>query len=179
MRVDVVGPEQLSLVRAVYADAQTIQRAQGSPVWPEFSDALILVELEAGHLFRVLDGDTLVGVFSVAYEDPAIWGQHERGEHIYLHRIARSAEYAGRGLLEAVLVWARGQCRAMGRAGLRMDTWASNTGLIDYYQRHGFRFLGTRRIGDDARLPPHYQGIELALLEEVYGSAGERTPPPG
>lgn len=166
MRVEPLGPDQLPTVRAAYADAQAIQREHGSPIWPTFSDALILAELEAGLVFRVLDGDALVGVFSVAYEDPAIWGEYERGEHIYLHRIARSAEYAGRGLLDAVLDWSRRRCRAMRRAGLRMDTWASNTALVEYYQRHGFRFLGTRRIGDDARLPPHYNGIELALLEE-------------
>lgn len=170
MRVEPATPAELSAVRAVYADARMLQREQGAEVWPEFTDAAILGEMEAGHLFRVVDGKALVGVFSVAYEDPGIWGEHERGAHLYLHRIARAAGYRGRGLLEAVLAWAGARCRALGRAGLRMDTWASNAALVAYYQRLGFDVVGQRRLAADPRLPAHYHGIELTLLEAPCGT---------
>ena len=131
---------------------------------------LTIAEIETGRLFRVMDGDALVGVFSVAYEDEAIWGEHERGEHIYLHRIARATTYPGRGLVAAVLDWARAQCRTLGRAGLRMDTWASNEALVAFYERQGFQVVGRRRIGMEPRLPAHYHGKEFTLLEEPCGS---------
>ncbi len=166
MRVEPAAPEHLPAVRAAYADARAIQQARGGTRWPDFPDAAIVAEMVAGRLLRVLDGEELVGVFSVALEDPAIWGEHERGAHIYLHRIARASTFPGRGLLEAVLAWARAECRRLGRAGLRMDTWASNEPLIAYYERQGFRLVGRRRISVDARLPAHYHGIEVALLEE-------------
>ena len=165
MRVEPATRDDLPAVRVAYADARAIQREQGAILWPEFTDASILAEIGAGRLFRVMDGDALVGVFSVAYADEAIWGEHERGEHIYLHRIARAASYPGRGLVGAVLAWARAQCRAMGRAGLRMDTWASNEALVAFYQRHGFHVVGRRRIGTEPRLPVHYHGNEFTLLE--------------
>jgi len=174
MRVEPATPADLSAVRAAYADGRATQRQRGSVVWPEFTDAAILNEVAAGRLFRVVDEDTLAGVFSVAYEDAAIWGDHERDAHIYLHRIARAAGYGGRGLIDAVLAWARGRCRALGRAGLRMDTWASNGALIAYYQRLGFSLVGQRRIAADPRLPAHYHGIELALLEQPCGAQAER-----
>ena len=158
-------------MRAAYADARAIQRDQGATLWPEFADASILAEVEAGRLFRVMDGDALVGVFSVAYEDEAIWGERERGEHVYLHRIARAATYPGRGLIAAVLAWARAHCRALGRAGLRMDTWASNEALVAFYERQGFRVVARRRIATEPRLPAHYHGNEFTLLEEPCGSA--------
>jgi ribosomal protein S18 acetylase RimI-like enzyme len=173
MRVEPATPDDLPAVREACADARTIQRQQGSVIWPEFTDAAILLEIEAGHLLRVLDGHALVGVFSVAYEDPAIWGEHERGAHIYLHRIARAATYPGRGLLDAVLAWARAQCQSLGRAGLRMDTWASNAALIAYYQRRGFNLVGRRCLAADLRLPAHYHGIEVALLEEPCGTKAD------
>jgi ribosomal protein S18 acetylase RimI-like enzyme len=140
-------------------------------VWPEFADAAILQEIGAGRLMRVLDGDVVAGVFSVAYEDPAIWGEQERGAHVYLHRIARAAEYRGRGLIDAVLAWALPECRTLGREGLRMDTWASNEALIGYYVRLGFRPVGRQRIAPDPRLPLHYHGVELALLERPCADA--------
>lgn len=170
MRVESATVSDLSAIRAAYAAGRRIQRDQGTIVWPEFPDEFIVAEIEAGRLFRVIDGDALVGVFSVAYEDEAIWGARERGEHIYLHRIARAATYPGRGLVGAVLGWARAQCRALGRAGLRMDTWASNDALIAYYERQGFRVVGRRRIGKEPRLAAHYHGNEFALLEEPCGS---------
>lgn len=171
MRVEPAAPADLPAVRAAYAHGRRTQREQGSTVWPEFTDADILREMGGGRLMRVLDGEALAGVFSVAYEDPAIWGEQERGAHIYLHRIARTEGYPGRGLIGAVLAWALVECRALAREGLRMDTWASNEALIGYYVRLGFRLVGRRRIAPDPRLPPHYHGTELALLERPCADA--------
>lgn len=170
MRVEPATRDQLATVRAAYEDARSIQQERGGVRWPEFSDAAILAEIDAGQLWCVVDEDTVVGVFSIADADPAIWGEHERGAHVYLHRIARAATYRGRGLLDAVLAWARERCETLGRAGLRMDTWASNTPLIAYYQGRGFRHVGHRRLAADPRLAPHYHGIELALLESPCGT---------
>lgn len=165
MQVEPATPDDLPAIRLAYSDGRAIQRAQGSAVWPEFPDVVILEEVAAGLLRRVMDGDIIAGVFSVAYQDAAIWGEYEVGRHVYLHRIARAAGYRGRGLMEAVIGWAIAECLRRQGAGLRMDTWASNTSLIAYYQRLGFDLVGYRRIGVDARLPDHYHGIELALLE--------------
>lgn len=170
MRIEPATAEHLPSIRAAYADARAIQQAQGGEVWLEFPDAAILAEIAAGHLFRVLDGDVLAGVFTVAYEDPIIWGDRERGAHIYLHRIARAARYPGRGLLDKVLAWARDECRSLGREGLRIDTWASNGALIAYYESKGFTLVGHRRTPADPRLPAHYHGTELALLQEGDGN---------
>jgi len=122
----------------------------------------------------VIDKEAIAGVFSVAYEDPAIWGELERGAHVYLHRIARDADWNGRALMDVILSWAAGECRSLARAGIRIDTWASNTELIAFYQRRGFTLVGHRYIGVDSRLPPHYHHNELALLERslVLGLSG-------
>lgn len=171
MRVEPAAAFDLPDIRAAYADARAIQREQRAILWPEFSDESILAEIESGRLFFVRDADVLAGVFSVAYEDEAIWGVQERGEHLYLHRIARAASYPGRGLIGSVLDWARAHCRTLGRAGLRMDTWASNEALVAFYERQGFRVVGRRRIEAEPRLPAHYHGNEFTLLEEPRGTA--------
>jgi GNAT superfamily N-acetyltransferase len=173
MRVEPAPPRDLAAIRAAYAEGRRRQREQRSVVWPEFTDEAILGEIAAGRLYRVIENEVLAGVFSVAYEDAAIWGERERGAHIYLHRITRAAGFGGRALVEAVIAWARARCAELGRAGLRMDTWASNGALIAYYERFGFRLLGTRWIAPDPRLLPHYHGIELALLERRCDAAVE------
>ena len=116
-------------------------------------------------------------MFSVAYRDDAIWGELEQGMHLYLHRVARAPGYHGRGLMDAVLAWATIECKRRGLAGLRMDTWAGNAPLIAYYERLGFRIVCLRRLGADPRLPAHYHGIELALLERSLDSSVVRSIP--
>jgi ribosomal protein S18 acetylase RimI-like enzyme len=158
-------PAHLPEVLAAYADARARQAAHGAFQWPEFTERSILDQMESGHLFRVLDGDAFVGVFTVAYEDPAIWEELERGAHIYLHRFARAATYPGRGLVDAILAWALAECEALGREGLRLDTWGNNDALIAFYESRGFTLIDKRTMGSDPRLPPHYDGLHLALLE--------------
>jgi ribosomal protein S18 acetylase RimI-like enzyme len=165
MQVEGALPSDLASIRSCYADGRAVQRETGSPLWPEFTDAAILAEMHSGALHRVVDGDSLVGVFSAVYEDEPIWGDLERGAHIYLHRIARASSYKGRGLVDAVIAWAIAHGEARGSEGLRMDTWASNDTLIAFYRTRGFGLVGTRRIPLDSPLSEHYRGIELALLE--------------
>lgn len=159
----------LPAVQAAYAAARELQRAAGSTLWPDFGLEAVRVEIDAGRLYRVDGVASLWGVFSVAYADPAIWGERECGQHVYLHRIARDPGGPARGLMAVVLAWGRAHCRELGRRALRMDTWASNEALIAVYERLGFRRVGRRRLGADPRLPPHYHGEEFALLEDAAG----------
>ncbi len=170
-RCEVASRDDLPDARAVYEHARATQRARGGDVWPEFTDDAILREIDEERLLRVVANDALAGVFSVAYDDAAIWGSLERGEHIYLHRIARAAACPAGGLVDAVLAWAIERCRTLGRAGLRMDTWAGNAALIEFYGRRGFRLVEERRLGADPRLPPHYHGNAFALLERADGKS--------
>ena len=176
MHAEPATPAHLPEIRAAYADARALQAANGAFQWPEFTDRSILDEIEAGRLFRVLDGDAFVGVFSVAYEDPAIWEELDRGAHIYLHRFARSATYSGRGLVDAILAWAIARSEALGREGLRLDTWGGNKALIAYYGSRGFTLVRKRTMGSDPRLPPHYDGLHLALLERPLTFAPTAPP---
>jgi GNAT superfamily N-acetyltransferase len=169
MRIEPATSHDLPDIRAAYEFARATQREQGSTVWPEFTDAAISSDIAAEQLFRVVIDTAIVGVFSVAYEDPAIWGPHERGAHLYLHRIARAAQYPGRGLMDVILVWAEQHCRRLGREGVRMDTWASNTSLIAFYLRRGFRLVEERQLGLELRLPAHYRHNAFALLERACG----------
>ena len=166
MTIEPASPEDLPLVHVAYEHGRTLQRETGSSVWPEFSDAAILDEIERGTLLRVMDPEgALAGIFTVAYDDAAIWGDLERGSHIYLHRIARAPAWSGRGLMEGILSWAIDRCTTTEREGIRIDTWSENAPLISFYQSRGFTLVERRHIGADPRLPPHYHGGEFALLE--------------
>lgn len=79
IRVVAATAGDLSVIHAAYEAGRVVQRAQSTTSWPEFSDARILSEIENQLLFCVVDGDEFAGVFSIAYEDPLLWGELERG----------------------------------------------------------------------------------------------------
>lgn len=164
--VEPATDEHLPSIRSAYAYARAIQRREGGVVWPEFTDAAICADIERRTLYRVTIGDELAGVFSMVYEDAAIWGALECGRHVYLHRFARAGANGSHGLVPGILGWAGAHCRALGRMGLRMDTWADNDALVGFYMRNGFQVVGRRRIGMDPRLPADYHGRDVALLEQ-------------
>ena len=137
---------ELPAIRAAYDHGRAMQRARRSVVWPPFPDAAIVREIDAGTLFRVGDATAMVGVFSMIDEDALIWGVDERGEHLYLHRIARAATYVGRGLVDVILRWV-------------------HDALITCHAAPGLLLVGERRLSADPRLAAHYHGIDLALLE--------------
>ena len=126
----------------------------------------MLEEINLSRLLCVVDEHGIAGVFSISYDDGALWGERERSQHVYLHRIAKGAESRVSGLLDVVLAWARVHCRHLGRSGLRMDTWASNTALIALYESRGFRIVDRSRVGYDERLPVQYHDNDFVLLEE-------------
>ncbi|MGD1906916.1 MAG: hypothetical protein ACFB0C_13095 [Leptolyngbyaceae cyanobacterium] len=170
MNVEPASIGDLSRVQAAYAAGRRKQQERGTLVWPNFSDASLIAEVQAGQLFRVMDNDAMVGTFVIAYEDAAVWGDRDRGAHVYLHRIARSPSGAS-GLLHVVIDWACAHSRALQREGIRMDTAAASRQLVAYYEQAGFVVVGRQVIGVDPTLPSHYHGTEVVLFEMSLPSA--------
>ena len=165
MNVEPASLDDLSRIQAAYAEGRRRQQACGTLVWPEFADASLLAEIRARKLFLVMDNDAMAGTFAIAYEDSAVWGDRERGAHVYLHRIARSRSGTSRGLLPCVIDWACTHSRELKREGIRMDTAANSSRLVSYYEQAGFVVVGRHVIGPDPALPVHYHGTEVALFE--------------
>lgn len=165
MDVQPASIDDLSRIQAAYAEDRRRQREYGTLVWPEFADASLMAEILSRQLFCVMENDAMVGTFAIAYEDSAVWGDRDRSAHVYLHRIARSPSSTSRGFLGAIVDWACVHSRELQREGVRMDTAAASSQLVEYYERAGFVIVGRHLIGPDPTLPAHYHGTEVALLE--------------
>ncbi|RIW37279.1 GNAT family N-acetyltransferase [Bacillus salacetis] len=69
--------------------------------------------------------------------DRDIWGEEaDQGEVIYLHRLVVKRKYAGLGIGDALIDWAKKETRQRGKSILRFDCLNKNEGLNSYYQRH-------------------------------------------
>lgn len=69
--------------------------------------------------------------------DCDIWGEEAgQSDAVYLHRLVVNRKFAGTGIGEALMDWAKKQVRDQGKKCIRFDCLSSNEGLNRYYQRY-------------------------------------------
>jgi ribosomal protein S18 acetylase RimI-like enzyme len=73
------------------------------------------------------------------YADPEFWtSEDDPDDALYVHRMAVARTVAGREVGSTLLDWAARQAVDAGKKWLRLDAWANNSALHDYYRSHGF-----------------------------------------
>lgn len=149
----------------LYEGAVAYQRQHGYNVWPKFSEQLVRLEVGERRLWKIVIDSTIACAFTVAYSDPVIWGSRDADRAMYLHRIATNNAFKGRHFVRHITAWARDHARENGLRYLRMDTWANNLQLCQYYAQAGYNSLGTIKLPENSSLPPHYSNLEVRLFE--------------
>ena len=113
--------------------------AKGEPLWgaDETSYETLEAIVRAGELvIGRLSGKTVACMF-LHRADTKFWPEDAPGEALYLHRLAVTRKFAGRGLAHAMLNWAESETRAAGRNYLRLDC-VPRAKLIRIYEMAGF-----------------------------------------
>ena len=118
-----------------------------------------------GHHYKVVVDSTIAIVFSVRYADKIIWRDLDTGSSMYLHRIVVNPAYKGQRLFGKILDWAIEHSKQKGLSNIRMDTWAANPTIIEYYKSFGFKFIENFTTPDSEELPAHNRNLALTLLE--------------
>ena len=149
----------------LYDIAREYQKAKSLRSWLPFDPALVEKEITEKRQWKIVEEDTVVCIFMIAYEDPFIWGERNNDPSIYIHRIVTHPQYHGNNYVLKIVEWAKQHAKNKGKQFIRMDTWGDNPKLTDYYIKCGFRFLGIITPETTEQLPKHYSCISLALLE--------------
>jgi len=71
----------------------------------------------------------------------------------------------GQKLIGKIVDWAIQHCKPKGLNSIRMDTWANNPTLIEYYKTFGFNVIENYTTPDCIELPVHNRNLALTLLE--------------
>lgn len=141
------------------------QEKKGYPVWRNYDKNAIIRDIENRNQYKVaINSDTLI-VFSVCYTDKVIWRALDQGNSVYLHRIVVNPDFKGQKLFGTILEWAIEHSKQKGLSSIRMDTWAANPTIIDYYKSFGFAIIETYTTPDSEELPVHNRNLALTLLE--------------
>lgn len=166
MRIDRTIIADIPTVEMIYSEARAYQFQQTGYGWPVFSKSFIEKEIIDKRHFKVLDkDDEMAGVFSIVKAEPIIWNDKDGKQAIYLHRMAIRNRYRGKNIAKKVVDWAMVEAWKNKKKFIRIDTWANNDALTDYYQKLGFERVGRRQLPTQSDLPEHYNNIEVNLFE--------------
>ena len=145
------------------------QEKRGYPVWRDYDQGAIVRDIENRNQYKIKIGSEIGIVFSVAYADKIIWRTMDKGDAIYLHRIVVNPALKGQKLFGLILDWAIKHIKEKGLDHIRMDTWAANPTIINYYKGFGFEFVENYTTPDSMELPQHNRKLALTLLEYRLG----------
>lgn len=165
MKIVNTSKNDLDLIYDLFDQSAVYQEEHGYPSWRNYDRSVLVNDVENANQYKaVLEGRIAI-VFSVRYTDRVIWRELDKGNSIYLHRIVVNPEFKGQRLFGAILEWAIDQCKQRGLTTIRMDTWAANPRIVEYYKGFGFRFVENFTTPNTVELPVHNRNLALTLLE--------------
>ena len=134
--------------------------------WKGFSRHLVQAEISESRQYKILVDGQIACVFAVTFNDQLIWGERDH-DSIYIHRIVTHPNFRGFSFVKEIIKWAKDYALESQIKYIRMDTWADNQKLLDYYTGCGFKYVGVVKLTQSEGLPKHYEGISLSLFEIV------------
>jgi len=155
----------LGFICWLFDEAIVYQKKNKYPVWKGYDKTVLEKDIEDRRQYKLEHNGEIACIFSVLYSDEMLWTDREKGDAIYLHRVVVNPKFKGNKLFEKIVDWAISHAKECNREFLRMDTWANNATIIDYYQNYGFKFLDEITTSDDRNLPLQNRNLTVALLE--------------
>ena len=160
-------PPDAVLVEAMLVEAASWVDALGEVMWEtgELAPERITKEIAAGQFYlAVADGDP-AGTIRFQLEDTLFWPDlPDDHTSAFIHRLVVRRRYKGQGISTALLRWAIGHARELGRSHLRLDCDKSRPKLRALYEGVGFQFHSFRQVG------PYYVARYVYPLSDTPGT---------
>lgn len=139
----------LSEVMEIYAYAREQMASAGNPQWSNGrpSEETISADIEAGNSYVLVDGEDLVGVFTLIVGDEPTYALIEDGAWLNdepygtLHRIASNGK--ARGVMQAALAF----CESVS-PNMRVDTHEKNLAMQHILEKNGYVYCGRIYVDD-------------------------------
>ena len=165
--------DDLPVIYDLFDRSVIYQEERGFPSWRDYDRDAIVRDIAVGNQYKAVNDKELIGiVFSVAYRDKIIWRHMDDGQSIYLHRIVVNPAFKGQKLFGLIVDWAIQHVKERGLQSVRMDTWAANKNIIEYYKTFGFHVIENFTTPDSEDLPVHNRNLPLTLME--YAGLSEK-----
>lgn len=152
-------------ISALYSEATAYMKSKKQVSWPTFQLSMITQEINEKRLWKMTIDDKIACIWTNTFSDPEIWEERNADPAVYLHKIATTPEFRGNNLLRFIVDWAKQNAEKNKKQFVRMDTVGNNQSLIAHYNKHGFNFLGTKKLNTIEGLPAHYEDGDVCFFE--------------
>jgi predicted GNAT family N-acyltransferase len=159
------GIDEVDFIFELFYHSINYQEKNGYPVWRDYDKSAIIRDIENKNHYKVIVESKIGIVYSVCYTDKIIWRELDKGNSIYLHRIVVNPTLKGQKLFGTILEWAIAHSKQKRLSSIRMDTWAANPTIINYYKGFGFSVVENYTAPDTEELPVHNRNLAMTLLE--------------
>jgi len=157
--------DDLDTIFWLFEQAMEMQGKNDYKVWDGIDKIALQKDIDEKVQYKIVNGDDILCIFSIQFNDPFIWRDRDRDDAIYLHRIVVNPNFRGQKQFQKVLDWAKQFARQNDLKFVRMDTWAENLKIIEYYKSYGFEFIENYKTRDTIELPIQNRNLNVALLE--------------
>ncbi|KLT66309.1 N-acetyltransferase [Pedobacter sp. BMA] len=158
--------QDIDIIFNFYDMAIAHQKKVFNKHWQGFDREMVAQEIADNKQYKILIDGQVACVFAVSFADKLIWGERDYSA-IYIHRIVTHPSFRGYSFVKEIIKWAKEYARLKALKFIRMDTWADNEKLLEYYTGCGFDYVGIVNMKETEGLPKHYEGISLSLFEIV------------
>ena len=155
----------LDVIFDLYNQAIAYQKIKNCAVWPLFNKLDVQTAINEQRQFKIIVKNQIACVFTYTFTDKSIWGNKDKNDAIYIHKIATDSNFKGQNLVGELVSFSKKYARKKAKSFLRMDTVGENKGLINYYTKHGFTYLGVVKLHNFSDLPAHYHHAEVSVFE--------------
>ena len=152
-------------VYQLFEEAILFQKRRKYIGWKNYDKEFVKADIQNGLLFKIINTDDIVGIFSICYSDPLIWREKEKGNALYIHRTVLNQNFKGEKIFNKILNWAITHAGEKKLKYIRIDTWADNEKIIEYYKSYGFSFKENYTTPDTDDLPTQHRNLKVALME--------------
>ena len=149
----------------LYKIATDFQKSKYIIHWPEFEMDLVKTEIAENRQWKIIIDNKIACVWATTFNDPQIWEERNTDPAVYIHRIATNPEFRGQNLVGHIVEWAKKYALRNEKRFIRLDTVGENPGLINYYTKCGFDFLGLLKLQNTGGLPAHYDNATVSLFQ--------------
>lgn len=149
----------------LYNEAIAFQKTKNCAVWPAFATQDVTAAIKEKRQFKIVIDNQIACVWTYTFEDKSIWGERDKNDALYIHKIATNSNFKGRNLVKEIISFSKNYATLKDKFFLRMDTVGENTNLISYYTKFGFDFLGLFKLENFDDLPAHYYNANVSLFE--------------
>jgi GNAT superfamily N-acetyltransferase len=161
--------EDSETIYQLFENAISYQKKNNFQQWNGYDKALIQKEIAESTQYKLVINGQIAGIFSAGDAGPLeteLWKEKTAIKSLYLNRIVVDQNFKGKRLFSMILDWSNTFTAGRGYKYLRLDTWADNPHLINYYKSFGFTDLGIVQTSGSPELPLQYRTLNLLIMEK-------------